>query len=207
MGAAGLSWTLGPTGGYLMAFPLAAALVGWISGPEGGGPAHRDCARRRHLGHLRHGCGLALGRHRSRPRRPLRCRRAAVPGGCRREGGHLLRGDAPDRREASSALIRLPPRQDLSRGPLRNSGTALQPLGKSTRFSPARRGRCGNRRGRPPRRTEGKRRSAALRSRTGCSARAVATGILRFSISQLHSTVLSPFFVAVNRNERHIYIS
>ena len=35
MGAAGLPWIFGPTGGYLMAFPLAAALVGWISGSEG----------------------------------------------------------------------------------------------------------------------------------------------------------------------------
>ena len=36
MGGAGLPWVLGPTGGYLMAFPLAAALVGWIGGGEGG---------------------------------------------------------------------------------------------------------------------------------------------------------------------------
>lgn len=35
MGGAGLPWIFGPTGGYLMAFPLAAALVGWISGSEG----------------------------------------------------------------------------------------------------------------------------------------------------------------------------
>ncbi len=35
MGAAGLPWIFGPTGGYLMAFPVAAALVGWISGSEG----------------------------------------------------------------------------------------------------------------------------------------------------------------------------
>lgn len=35
MGGAGLPWVFGPTGGYLMAFPLAAAVVGWISGPEG----------------------------------------------------------------------------------------------------------------------------------------------------------------------------
>ena len=35
MGGAGLPWLLGPTGGDLMAFPLAAALVGWISGSEG----------------------------------------------------------------------------------------------------------------------------------------------------------------------------
>lgn len=32
MGAAGLPWLLGPTGGYLMAFPAAAALAGWIAG-------------------------------------------------------------------------------------------------------------------------------------------------------------------------------
>ncbi|MDE2784962.1 MAG: biotin transporter BioY [Gemmatimonadota bacterium] len=35
MGGAGPPWIFGPTGGYLMAFPLAAALVGWISGSEG----------------------------------------------------------------------------------------------------------------------------------------------------------------------------
>ena len=32
MGAAGLPWLFGPTGGYLMAFPAAAALAGWIAG-------------------------------------------------------------------------------------------------------------------------------------------------------------------------------
>ena len=32
MGAAGLPWLLSPTGGYLMAFPVAAALAGWIAG-------------------------------------------------------------------------------------------------------------------------------------------------------------------------------
>lgn len=35
-GAGGLPWVFGPTGGYLMAFPLAAALTGWIAGREGG---------------------------------------------------------------------------------------------------------------------------------------------------------------------------
>ena len=35
MGAAGLPLLLGPTGGYLMAFPAAAALTGWIAGREG----------------------------------------------------------------------------------------------------------------------------------------------------------------------------
>lgn len=35
MGAAGLPWIFGPTGGYLMSFPMAAALVGWIAGREG----------------------------------------------------------------------------------------------------------------------------------------------------------------------------
>lgn len=34
-GGAGLPWMLGPTGGYLMAFPAAAALTGWIAGREG----------------------------------------------------------------------------------------------------------------------------------------------------------------------------
>lgn len=36
MGAAGLPWLLSPTGGYLMAFPAAAALAGWIAGGERG---------------------------------------------------------------------------------------------------------------------------------------------------------------------------
>lgn len=31
LGGGGWPWLLGPTGGYLLAFPLAAALVGWIS--------------------------------------------------------------------------------------------------------------------------------------------------------------------------------
>ena len=35
-GAAGFPWLLGPTGGYLMAFPLAAALAGGIAGRQGG---------------------------------------------------------------------------------------------------------------------------------------------------------------------------
>lgn len=35
MGGAGAPWILGPTGGYLMAFPMAAALCGWIAGREG----------------------------------------------------------------------------------------------------------------------------------------------------------------------------
>ena len=34
MGGTGLPWLLGPTGGYLMAFPAAAALAGWIAGRE-----------------------------------------------------------------------------------------------------------------------------------------------------------------------------
>ena len=34
MGGAGLPWLFGPTGGYLMAFPAAAALGGWIAGRE-----------------------------------------------------------------------------------------------------------------------------------------------------------------------------
>ncbi len=35
MGGAGAPWILGTTGGYLMAFPMAAALCGWIAGREG----------------------------------------------------------------------------------------------------------------------------------------------------------------------------
>ncbi len=35
-GGGGLPWVLGPTGGYLLAFPLASALVGWISGDSRG---------------------------------------------------------------------------------------------------------------------------------------------------------------------------
>ncbi len=36
MGAAGLPWIFGPTGGYLMSFPIAAATVGLIASREGG---------------------------------------------------------------------------------------------------------------------------------------------------------------------------
>ena len=36
MGAAGLPWIFGPTGGYLMSFPIAAATVGLIAGRQGG---------------------------------------------------------------------------------------------------------------------------------------------------------------------------
>ncbi len=36
MGGGGWPWLLGPTGGYLLAFPLASALVGWISGESKG---------------------------------------------------------------------------------------------------------------------------------------------------------------------------
>lgn len=35
LGGAGLPWIFGPTGGYLMAFPMAAALTGWIAGRDG----------------------------------------------------------------------------------------------------------------------------------------------------------------------------
>ncbi len=35
MGAAGLPWVLGPTGGYLLSFPLAAAVAGLVGGSEG----------------------------------------------------------------------------------------------------------------------------------------------------------------------------
>ncbi len=35
LGGSGLPWIFGPTGGYLMAFPMAAALTGWIAGREG----------------------------------------------------------------------------------------------------------------------------------------------------------------------------
>ncbi len=31
-GGAGLPWLFGPTGGFLMAFPLAAAVAGWLAG-------------------------------------------------------------------------------------------------------------------------------------------------------------------------------
>ncbi len=34
MGGAGLPWLLSPTGGYLLAFPAAAALTGWIAGRD-----------------------------------------------------------------------------------------------------------------------------------------------------------------------------
>ena len=34
MGGAGLGWLLSPTGGYLLAFPAAAALAGWVAGRE-----------------------------------------------------------------------------------------------------------------------------------------------------------------------------
>lgn len=46
-GGTGLPWLLGPTGGYLLAFPLAAAAVGWIGGPGRGA--------------LRSAAGLAVG--------------------------------------------------------------------------------------------------------------------------------------------------
>ncbi|MGD8277256.1 MAG: biotin transporter BioY [Gemmatimonadota bacterium] len=32
-GAFGIGWLFGPTGGYLLAFPLAAAVTGWLAGP------------------------------------------------------------------------------------------------------------------------------------------------------------------------------
>lgn len=34
LGGGGLPWVFGPTGGFLMAFPVAAALAGWIAGSE-----------------------------------------------------------------------------------------------------------------------------------------------------------------------------
>lgn len=47
MGGAGLPWLFGATGGYLMAFPMAAMLTGWIAG--------------RSRGSARTLCGLFLG--------------------------------------------------------------------------------------------------------------------------------------------------
>lgn len=35
-GGAGLAWLLGPTGGYLLAYPAAAFVTGWIAGRDGG---------------------------------------------------------------------------------------------------------------------------------------------------------------------------
>jgi len=46
-GGAGVPWLFGPTGGFLMAFPMAAAVAGWVAG-----------SRRRWLPTL---AGLALG--------------------------------------------------------------------------------------------------------------------------------------------------
>jgi biotin transport system substrate-specific component len=36
LGGAGFPWLMGPTGGYLLAYPAAAFLTGWIAGREGG---------------------------------------------------------------------------------------------------------------------------------------------------------------------------
>lgn len=38
-GHGGIAWLLGPTGGYLVAYPAAAFLAGWISGGRGAGTA------------------------------------------------------------------------------------------------------------------------------------------------------------------------
>lgn len=35
-GGAGIPWLLGPTGGYLLAYPAAAFVVGWMAGRDGG---------------------------------------------------------------------------------------------------------------------------------------------------------------------------
>ncbi len=36
-GGAGVGWLMGPTGGYLVAFPAAAGAVGWLAGDRAGG--------------------------------------------------------------------------------------------------------------------------------------------------------------------------
>lgn len=41
----GLAYLAGPTGGYLMAFPVAAAVAGWIAGDPARGPAVLRVAR------------------------------------------------------------------------------------------------------------------------------------------------------------------
>lgn len=41
----GLAYLAGPTGGYLMAFPVAAALTGWIAGDPGASPRLRRMLR------------------------------------------------------------------------------------------------------------------------------------------------------------------
>jgi len=50
-GAGGFAWLFGPTGGYLLAFPLAAAAAGWIAGP----------ARRGLVASLRLGAAMLVG--------------------------------------------------------------------------------------------------------------------------------------------------
>ncbi|HEX7120033.1 MAG TPA: biotin transporter BioY [Longimicrobiales bacterium] len=55
-GAAGVAWLFGPTGGYLLAFPAAAAVVGALAGPAG---VRRGAVRLAALARL--GAALALG--------------------------------------------------------------------------------------------------------------------------------------------------
>ncbi|HEX6937991.1 MAG TPA: biotin transporter BioY [Longimicrobiales bacterium] len=55
-GGAGVAWLFGPTGGYLLAFPAAAAVVGALAGPAG---VRRGGARAGEL--VRLGGALALG--------------------------------------------------------------------------------------------------------------------------------------------------
>lgn len=52
-GGAGVAWLLGPTGGYLLAFPLAAAVAGWAAGDAD----RRSLAA---IGRLVGGFGLAV---------------------------------------------------------------------------------------------------------------------------------------------------
>lgn len=57
-GGAGLPWLLGPTGGYLIAYPAAAMVVGWIAGRGG---AERAVAEDRGTGAARLTLALAAG--------------------------------------------------------------------------------------------------------------------------------------------------
>lgn len=59
-GAAGLAWLFGPTGGYLLAFPAAAALTGAVAGGAVAGAAGGAGARRAANGRARLGATVRL---------------------------------------------------------------------------------------------------------------------------------------------------
>ena len=113
----GLAYMMGPTGGYLVSYVLAAALVGWVAAPDPGTAGRAGRTSRRDGRDLPPGSRLARPCDWARPCRHRR--RRAVPARRRRE--------APARPRIDDGGLR-PTRQKQHLSPCRRrSGPPLPP--------------------------------------------------------------------------------